>query len=322
MSSPTPHIPVMLDEVVESLRLSSAEFVVDLTLGAGGHSSALLQAASPDARLLCFDRDPHALEVAQHRLRGATQQVDYVHANYREFGSVLDERSFGEEEDGAYRVDAILLDAGVSSMQLDDGGRGFSWREDAPLDMRMDTTSSLTAGDWLDSVSLSELRDTLRNYGEVKRAGHFGTQIFKARREGRLETTTDLAELCEEISGAAEARKSVHPATLVFQAIRIAVNDELAGLREAVEQIPQRLRRGGRAAVISFHSLEDRIVKRGFRDATREDIPRGVPVRGDRSTEFRLIGGLQRPTDEEVARNPRARSARLRVIERQEGVDA
>lgn len=318
----TPHRPVMLAEVLEALQPERATFLVDLTFGAGGHSRALLEAASSDARLIAFDRDASALKLGAERLGPRRAQATLMHADYRRFGEALDAHGFGRLFGGRRCVDAILLDAGVSSMQLDDGARGFSFREEAPLDMRMDPESPTTAASLLDEWDEAALRDVLRTYGEVKRAGHFAREILKARRAGSLETTADLARLCEEKAGWQEAKKSIHPATLVFQALRIAVNDELRGLEQAVREIPRRLLPGGRAAVIAFHSLEDRIVKRGFRDATRSDIPRGVPVRGDDATEFSLVGGLQRPTDVEVLDNPRARSSRLRVIERRRSADA
>lgn len=316
MSTEAPHIPVLLDEVLASLQPDRSSFIVDLTLGAGGHSEALLDASAEGARLLAIDRDRTALALAGKRLEKFGDRVTLAKSNYRDFASVLDDEEFGVLEDGVRKVDAILLDAGVSSMQLDDAERGFSWRNDAPLDMRMSPDDPLTAAAWLDEIDESTLRWALRDYGEVKRAGHFARAIMEARRAGNLETTGQLADLCEAKAGRAEAKKSVHPATLVFQGIRIAVNDELAGLQEAVDAIPGRLTRGGCAAVISFHSLEDRIVKRSFRDATRTDVPRGVPIRGDDVTDFRLVDGLQRPTDAEISRNPRARSARLRVIQR------
>jgi len=275
------HTPVMVSEVVAVLRPSPGEWFVDATIGLGGHSEALLERLQPGGRLLGLDCDVEALEHTRTRLRRFGDAVALVHGNFRDLATHV--AAWGRRADGA------LFDLGVSSHQLASAARGFSFSLEGPLDMRMDTSGGMTAGERL-----------LREFGQERYARRIARAIVENRR--RLKTTGDLARLVERVVPRRERR--IHPATRTFQALRIAVNDELGALDQALGCLPRWLAPGGRVAVISFHSLEDRIVKRKFRD-------------------FAAAGELVvltpkplRPRPEEVAANPRARSARLRAAER------
>jgi 16S rRNA (cytosine1402-N4)-methyltransferase len=288
------HVPVMRDEVVSLLEPGRGGRFVDCTVGLGGHARALLEAGA--SSLIGLDRDPMALERAREALAGWADRVDLVHADFRELGAVLDSRGIGT-------VRGILADLGVSSMQLDMEGRGFSFRRDEPLDMRMDPTRGETAADLLARVDEAELADVIFRFGEERHSRRIARAIVSARAREPLTTTGQLAAVVR----AAIPRKGwqrIDPATRTFQAIRIWVNRELEGLDVFLTAAAARLEEGGRLAVIAFHSLEDRIVKQTFRALA------GEPA-------FRLV--TKRPltaSAQEVDENPRARSARLRALER------
>jgi 16S rRNA (cytosine1402-N4)-methyltransferase len=301
------HAPVLLQEAVDALDVRHAGVYVDCTFGRGGHSRLILSRLGPDGRLVALDRDPAAV--------GAAAAIDdprftIVHGAFGRLGKLL-------AQAGITRVHGILLDLGLSSPQLDRAERGFSFRHDAPLDMRMDTTTGPTAADWLATATESEIREVIRNYGEERFAKQIAAAIVAARARGSLGTTRQLAALVAEAIPTREPRQD--PATRTFQAIRIHINQELEELSLALPQCVELLEPGGRLVVISFHSLEDRIVKRFLREHSRADtLPPRLAVRARDLPEpkLRIVGKARRPSDAEVAMNPRARSAIMRVAER------
>lgn len=294
MSTPRPHQPVMVTEVLEALALQPDGIYVDGTVGGGGHAVEIV-ARLETGRLIGLDCDPSALEVARARLEQFGERVTLVHANFAQLDRVLDEL-------GIAHVNGILLDLGVSLTQLDTPERGLSFRLEGPLDMRLDPTQALTAADLVNTLDERELTKIFRDYGEERWAARIAKNIVRERRRHPLETTTDLVRIIERSIPAAVRRKSrIHPATRIFQALRIAVNNELENLQRALTVGVERLAPGGRFAVISFHSLEDRIVKRFFRERLK-------------AGQAEQIWGPIRPSLEECAQNPRARSAKLRVL--------
>lgn len=301
------HIPVLLDAVLEALRPHPAACLIDGTIGAGGHSAAWLEATAPAGRVLGFDRDAAAVQAAQARLAPFGERAVVVHASYAQMGEIAPPLGFAA-------VDAILLDLGFSSLQVEDAARGFSFRQDGPLDMRYDLRQPLTAADLVNGLSERELAALIARYGEDRYARRIARAIVRAR---PLASTVALAKVIAQ--AVPPSTEKIHPATRTFQALRIAVNDELNELERALPQAVALLRSGGRLAVIGFHSLEDRIVKRFMRREAQDCLfPPRQPLCtcGHRAT-LRLI--TRRPImadDEEIARNPRARSARLRVAER------
>jgi len=300
------HVPVMVAEVVEWLRPRPGAFLVDATVGLGGHAAALL-AAAPDTRLLGLDRDPAALAIARDRLRDAGERVILRHGRFTELGRVLHDVGW----DGA---DAVLLDLGVSSLQLDDPTRGFSFQAAGALDMRMDPTGGLDAAEIVNRWPEKDLALVLHEYGEEPRARAVARAIVRRR---PITTTAALADVVRGVLG--RGRPGHHPATRTFQALRIAVNDELSELELFLADAWMLLRPGGRLAILAYHSLEDRRVKDTFRRWAADCLcpPRTpVCVCGWRAKVRVLTPRPLRPTAEEVARNPRARSARLRVVER------
>ncbi|MEU3016020.1 MULTISPECIES: 16S rRNA (cytosine(1402)-N(4))-methyltransferase RsmH [unclassified Nocardiopsis] len=307
------HVPVMLDRIVELLAPALSRpgaVLVDGTLGLGGHSEALLRAC-PTLRLVGVDRDPTALERSARRLAPFADRTHFVHAVYSEIPRALDEA-------GAEYADAVLLDLGVSSPQLDETDRGFAYAHDAPLDMRMDGTQELTAAAVVNDYPVAELTRVLRTYGEERFASRVARAIERRRAQGRIDSTRELAELVRDAIPAATRRTGGHPAKRTFQGLRIEVNAELSILEETLPAATSRLDVGGRIAVLSYHSLEDRMTKRAFAalatDTTPADLPVPLP---DRQPELRLLTrGAELPTDEENERNPRAQSARLRAAER------
>lgn len=266
---------------------------VDCTVGLGGHTAALLEAGA--GRVIGIDRDAGALDRSRERLAGVPA-VELVHADYREIADVLASRGLSE-------VDGIVADLGVSSWQLDDPERGFSFRQAGPLDMRMDRSKGRTLGEWLATIGEAELAGVIREFGEERHARRVAAGIVRARDAGRLQTTGDLASVVRRAAGGGRWRR-IDPATRTFQALRIAVNDELAGLDAFLERATGSLKRGGRLAVIAFHSLEDRVVKWTFR---RLAAAGAVEVITRRPVT---------PSEEETSANPRARSARLRIVEK------
>lgn len=304
---PAAHQPVLLVEAIAALAIKPDGLYVDATFGRGGHSRAILAQLGPQGRLIALDRDPTAI-AAGTEIRDS--RFTLVHAAFSRLAEVLDAQGVG-------LVDGILLDIGVSSPQLDDPARGMSFRFDAPLDMRMDTTQGETAADFLARADQSEIEEVIREYGEERFAHALAKALVAARREQRISSTGQLAALVAAVVRTREPGQ--HPATRTFQALRIHVNRELEELSLTLPQALGRLKPGGRLAVISFHSLEDRIVKRFLRDAaTPPQPPKGVPVRAADlpAPRARLIGKAMRAGAAEVAANPRARSAVLRTAEK------
>ena len=309
MSAVQSHISVLLAEAVDALAIRADGIYVDGTFGRGGHSRAVLERLGPAGRLIAFDRDPAAIAAGQ-ALNDA--RLTLVHSAF----SALDEEL---AQLGVPTVDGVLLDLGVSSPQLDDGARGMSFRFDAPLDMRMDTSRGQTVADWLADASVGEITEVLRDYGEERFAHAIAKAIATARTGGVVATTGQLAAIVEKAVRTREPGQ--HPATRSFQALRIFINQELEELTRVLPACVAHLRPGGRLAVISFHSLEDRIVKRFMRDESRPPVlPRRLPIRAADlpAPRLSLVGKAVRPGDIEVAANPRARSAVMRVAERTE----
>jgi 16S rRNA (cytosine1402-N4)-methyltransferase len=310
-SKATRHIPVLLDDVVRGLDVAPGGVYLDATVGGGGHAFAILEASRPDGRLLGLDRDPEAVERTARRLSTFGDRVKVVHASYVDLLTVA-------EDEGYLPLDGILFDLGFSSWQIEDPDRGFSFSAEGPLDMRYDPTSTgVTAADLVNQTPASELADILYEYGEETQSRRIAAAIVSAR---PITSTQELAQVIIDAVGPRRGR--LHPATLTFQALRIAVNRELAGLKSALPQAIRALRPGGRLAVIAFHSLEDRIVKRFFRRESRDCIcPPELPVcRCDhRRTVRRLTRKPIMPSEAEIETNPRARSARLRIVEKLDG---
>jgi 16S rRNA (cytosine1402-N4)-methyltransferase len=302
------HQAVLLHEAVEALVTNTNGCYVDGTFGRGGHSRAVLELLEGDGRLLAVDKDLAAAAVAQQLSLGEPR-FDFFHGSFTQLPHQL--RGMGIDA-----VDGILLDLGVSSPQIDDAERGFSFMNDGPLDMRMDTTSGETAAQWLAVASIDEITRVLRDYGEERFAKRIATAIVEARQEEPITTTARLAKIVKEANPKWEKHK--HPATRSFQAIRIHINRELDDLGDLLAVAIDLLRVGGRLVVISFHSLEDRIVKRYMRDMARgEKIPRGVPMRdSDLNRRMKVVGKAVKAGVDEVSGNVRARSAVMRVAEK------
>ncbi|MDH3202296.1 MAG: 16S rRNA (cytosine(1402)-N(4))-methyltransferase RsmH [Myxococcales bacterium] len=288
------HTPVLLQEVLEYLRPVSGGVYADVTLGGGGHARAILERSAPDGRVVGTDRDPQAVDAARVVLREYGDRVTLRKARMRDLSEVL--RSVGIAQ-----VDGIVADLGVSSAQLDQGDRGFSLAKDGPIDMRMDPTEGETALELIARTDAEELANVIYRYGEEGRSRRIARSLRHAYEEGELETTADLRRAVHRAIGPRRSR--IDPATRTFQALRIAVNDELSELESLLEQLPSVLREGGVAAVISFHSLEDRMVKHSFRDSAQLTPLTKRPVMA---------------SDEERQDNPRSRSAKLRAARRLE----
>ena len=289
------HEPVMLKEVLELLAPTPGKRFLDLTLGGGGHTEALLERVGSGGQVVTVDRDEEVLLGTSARLRQRFGNVRFFSADFGQ----LEELS--EELEGA-RFDGVLMDVGVSSLQLDDAGRGFSFQKDGPLDMRMDRTQTVTAAHLLNHLPEEELARILREYGEERKASRLAREIVKARAEKPLQWTAELVAICERVVG--KGKQRIHPATRTFQGLRIAVNAELKALESAMETMPKMLESGGVVVVLSYHSLEDRIVKRYFRSGADQGLYQV------------LTRKPLRPTPEEVERNRRVRSARLRAARR------
>ena len=305
------HIPVLLDECIKYLNIKPDGIYVDGTLGMGGHSEAILQRLTT-GRLISIDRDITAIERAGERLAPYADRLTIVHGNFRDLDAILDEQ-------GVRLVDGMLFDLGVSSPQLDEADRGFSYMSDAPLDMRMDASDNIDAWFIVNRWPQEKIERILRDYGEERHAARIAARIAERREEKEIETTLELVDVIKSAMPAVALREKQHPAKRSFQAIRIAVNDELNAVHALMDSAPDRLKPGGRLCVISFHSLEDRIVKNAIH--AREDgctCPREAPVctcgfvKTLRSVTRKPItaGG------EELELNPRSRSAKLRVAER------
>ena len=304
------HAPVLLAECIAGLQIRPEGVYVDGTLGGGGHSYEIAKRLTT-GRLIGIDRDENALAAAGERLRPFGDRVTLVKSNFDRIGEILDEQ-------GVELADGMLFDLGVSSPQLDDAQRGFSYMADAPLDMRMDRSGGLTARELVNTWSEEELKRILYTYGEERYAPRIAAAIVRRRQEREIEGTLELAELIRSAMPAAARREKQHPAKRSFQAIRIAVNDELGSVERMLAMAPDRLKKGGRLCVISFHSLEDRLVKQAIHK--RVDgctCPKSLPVCvcGFKQS-LKTVGGGVTAGEEELERNPRARSAKLRVAER------
>lgn len=285
------HVSVMLDETIAAIAPRAGGVYADATLGGGGHAEAILERSAPDGRLLGLDRDPNALRAARERLARFGDRATCVHAEFADLSRVLSEHQIAQ-------LDGLVADVGVSSPQLDDAERGFSFRDSGPLDMRMDPTRGETAKELIARLEVDELADVIYEYGEERRSRPIARSIKNAEEKGELDTTEDLRRAVHRVM---RGRSRIDHATRTFQALRIAVNRELDQLDALTKQIPDVLRDGGVACIISFHSLEDRIVKRAFRgDARLQPLTKKPQIAGD----------------EERARNPRSRPAKLRAARR------
>ncbi len=301
------HVTVLLEDAVDALAIKADGVYIDATFGRGGHSCRILSVLNEKGRLVAVDRDPQAI--------AAGASIDdprflLVHRAFGELGAAA-------AEAGVSDVDGILFDVGVSSPQIDDGERGFSFRYDAPLDMRMDTTQGETAAEWLARAEIRDITEVIRNYGEERFAFQIAKKVVAARGEQPIVTTGQFAALVRETVRTREPGQD--PATRSFQALRIHINQELRQLEIALPQALDLLKPGGRLVVISFHSLEDRIVKNFMREqSVADDLPKGLPLRADQlpKPKLRLVGKMHKPSAAEVAANPRARSAVMRVAEK------
>jgi 16S rRNA (cytosine1402-N4)-methyltransferase len=285
------HTPVLLEEVLQFLGPGPGGRFIDATLGAGGHSQAILEQTAPDGRLLAIDQDELALAQAKQDLASFGSRIVFAHSNFREIASLAAEHEF-------LQCDGVLADIGISSMMVDDPSRGFSFMREGPLDMRMDRTQSLTAADVVNTYSEKEIADIIYNYGEERRSRPIARSIVRSR---PLQSTTDLVRSIERVTGGPR-HGHIHPATRTFQGLRIHVNDELKSLETFLDKSMSLVRSGGRVVVITFHSLEDRIVKQKFR----------APAVPGRVLTKKVVTAVE----EEVRRNPRARSAKLRAWEK------
>ena len=305
----TLHRPVLLEQVLEGLEIKAGGTYIDGTFGRGGHSRAILGRLGADGRLLAIDRDPEAIAEADPSLVGDAR-FELIRHEFAEIESIAVARGFSAG------IDGIVFDLGVSSPQLDRAARGFSFRADGPLDMRMDPGKGESAAEWLSRVEERSLMSVLRTYGEEPQARRIARAIVKFRERESLTSTAQLASVVESVVPRRGSRK--HPATRTFQAVRIFLNDELGQIERALSGSVNALRAGGRLCVISFHSLEDRLVKRFMRNASREpEAFRGMPeIPAEHQPRLRTVGRLIRASESEQASNPRSRSARLRIAER------
>lgn len=301
------HVTVLLDEAVRSLAIKADGIYMDATFGRGGHSRRILSELNAQGRLVAVDRDPQAIAA------GAAINDPRFLLVHRAFGEIAEAAA----EAGVQNVNGILFDVGVSSPQIDDGERGFSFRHDAPLDMRMDTTQGETAAEWLARAEIRDITEVIRNYGEERFAFQIAKKVVAARLEQPIVTTGQFAALVRSTVRTREPGQDA--ATRSFQALRIHINQELRQLEVALPQALELLAPGGRLVVISFHSLEDRIVKNFMRQqSVADDLPKGLPLRADQlpKPKLRLIGKMIKPSAAEIAANPRARSAVMRVAEK------
>ena len=301
------HVPVLLHESIKGLRVKSDGTYIDCTFGRGGHSQLLLQSLASQGRLFLLDQDPSAIECAQ-QIFSRDERVTIIHETFANLAEV------GREYELSANVDGIFFDLGVSSPQLDEAQRGFSFSHDGPLDMRMNTSIGYTAAQWLESVSVNDFIKVLREFGEERHAKKIANKVHDEQQVSAVTTTKRLAEIVKTCYPS--NYQGIHPATRTFQAIRIAINEELLALQKGLEASFDLLNGEGRLAVISFHSLEDRMVKRFIRDTKQEDLLPKLPVMPELNDHLKAVGKLIRPSDEELEVNPRARSARLRIAEK------
>jgi len=308
------HTPVALDRCIAllspAIESNANPIIIDATLGMGGHSKALLL-KYPNLKIIALDRDLSAIKVATDNLSDVIDRIEIVHAVYDELSAVLAKL-------GIEKVDGILFDLGVSSMQLDQADRGFAYSQEAPLDMRMDQSSGLSALEILNTYSYSDLVRVIRNFGEEKFATKIADNIIKAREAGTLSTTKDLAEIVKNSIPAPARRTGGNPAKRTFQALRIEVNQELSVLERAMPQAIEAIRVGGRLVVMAYQSLEDKIVKKAFAEVTESHSPLGLPfdLPNSAASYKLIISGSEGASEEEIAINARAQSMRLRALER------
>ncbi|EGN74848.1 S-adenosyl-methyltransferase MraW [Idiomarina sp. A28L] len=304
------HVPVLLTESISALAIQPDQIYIDATFGRGGHSRAILQQLGPAGKLIAFDRDPTAAKAAE--ALSDDPRFQFFHTPFSKLAEIISAQQLNG------RVAGILFDLGVSSPQLDDADRGFSFMRDGPLDMRMDPSVGESAADWLAHADMDSLCYVFRTYGEEKYAARIARAIIEYRQDNQFTRTSELANLIAKVNPSREKQK--HPATRVFQAIRIHVNRELDEVREALVAALDALMPGGRLAVISFHSLEDRIAKQFIREQSRRaQVPAGLPLRDDQIEDNRTlisIGKAIKPSQKELNENPRARSSVLRIAER------
>lgn len=303
------HVSVLLAESLEGVAVSPTGRYIDATFGRGGHSRGLLEVLSSEGRLMVIDKDPTAIAVAQ------SWQDPRLIVKHGSFAQLAD---FVQAEGWDQQVDGILMDLGVSSPQLDNAERGFSFLRSGPLDMRMDTSRGQTAAQWLAQATEQEIADIIWRYGEERQSRRIARAIVHDREQTAFTTTDQLAGLIERVVKTPPGPRKKHPATKSFQAIRMHINQELQDIEVALEQAMAVLAPGGRLAVISFHSLEDRLVKQFMRrQVDGEPLPRGVPIREmDRPQQVRWVAKVIKPSEQEMAKNPRARSSRLRIVEK------
>ncbi|PKM44072.1 MAG: 16S rRNA (cytosine(1402)-N(4))-methyltransferase [Firmicutes bacterium HGW-Firmicutes-8] len=303
------HIPVMLNEVITHLNLQQGGTYIDCTLGGGGHTSEIIKKIQPGGRVIGIDQDPNALQAAQNRLAMYKDRITFVHSNFYRLKDIVQENEVGE-------ADGVFFDLGVSSHQLDEGDRGFSYMQDAPLDMRMNPQDKVTAENLVNELEELELARIIKEYGEERWAKRIARFIVENRQNKRIGTTGELVGIIKKAVPAGARREGPHPAKRTFQALRIAVNDELNRFAQTLRDTVDILKPGGRVCVISFHSLEDRITKEVFRDLAKDCIcPPELPVcRCNKQKQIDIITSKPvLPGAQEIENNPRARSAKLRA---------
>lgn len=314
MENSNPHTTVLLHEAVDGLNIKPDGVYLDGTFGRGGHSRLILQKLGEKGRLIALDRDLQAAETAKEFEKDP--RFSFFHQDFADIRSLLEQQGQLYKIGELYKLDGILLDLGVSSPQLDQAERGFSFSKDGPLDMRMDTSKGISAKDWINSATVEDIKKVLKEYGEEKFALRIARGIEANRNEQEINSTLQLARIIDEACPVKDKFK--HPATRSFQAIRIYVNDELGQLRNTLKNMFDCLSVGGRMSVISFHSLEDRIVKRFIREQSRgKQLPKEIPILASEiKTQFKKIGKAIKASKAEVAVNPRSRSAVLRIAEK------
>lgn len=306
------HQPVLLDEVIAALQVRQGGIYCDATLGGGGHAEAILDRSNPDGHLVGIDRDPQAIRQCKERLRPYGNRVTFHHGNFRDIVAVLKEHSL-------FPIDGVLVDLGVSSYQLTTAERGFSFSADGPVDMRMDPTHGLSAAEMIASLNESELARVIARYGEEPSSKRIARAIKSAEQQGLISSTKALANVVSDAIGAKRFAQKIHPATRTFMALRMVVNDELGALEHFLDTFTEALKPGGRVAIISFHSLEDRAVKRALQKLARPCVcPPKLPVCrcGKKPLVTLITTKAIKASVEEIQHNPRARSARLRAAER------
>ena len=301
------HLPVLLNEALEAMKIKANGTYIDCTFGRGGHSQAFLSQLAAQGQLIVLDQDPSAIKIAEEKF-STDKRVKIIHESFANL-SMLSERKKLKE-----KVDGIFFDLGVSSPQLDNAERGFSFNHDGPLDMRMNTSQGITAAEWLNKITVSELAEVLRGYGEERYAKKIASKILYVQKEHAITRTKQLSNIVEACYP--KNYQGIHPATRTFQAIRIAVNDELSALQNALSAAFELLAINGRLVVISFHSLEDRIVKRFIRQTRSANYLPKLPVKHVPEVHLSEVEKMVRPSELEVEANPRSRSARMRTAEK------